>query len=348
MTLEEQFARLIKTLQLIEREPSKWDVARLELEFGVGRATIERDIRILRQWGTIKRKSGCFAIKEMQFLPTSFTPSEALALVLAGSIAAERIGMPPVEAMRSALKKIDALLTEQVDSMIKKMRKRVSVGVNLIRECSAEMLDTISKAISSHNPVDISYYVIARNEITKRRVDPYGLTFRFRAWYLIGYCHLRQDVRTFGVDRIRSVRVVNDHFKYPKDFDLEEYLERGWSLQADAQREDVVVRFDKEIAPWIAGCKFHPHQKITTQPDGSALFEVTVAGLDEIKHWILGFGDKVEVLKPDSLRDSIASACRKMAYMYTTDALSYTGVRESPAKYEGKRQTSTGSKDKPA
>ena len=324
MTLEEQFSRLIKTLHLIECEPWKWDVAALELEFGVGRATVERDIRILRQWGTIRRRDGCFAVKELKFLPTCFTPSEALALVLAASMATERIGMPPTEAMRSALQKIDILLSEQVDAMIKKMRKRVSVGVNLIRECSSDILDDISRAISSHNPIEITYHVIARNEVTKRRVDPYGLTFRFGTWYIIGYCHLRNEVRTFGVDRIRNLRVLNDHFKYPKDFDLEDYLKRGWSLQADAQPEEIVLRFDKQIAPWISGCKFHPHQKITIQPDGAALFEVTVAGVDEIKHWILSYGDKVEVLKPDNLRSSVAATCRNMARTYTT----YPGIGE--------------------
>ena len=98
LTLEEQFYRLIKTLQLIEREPWEWDVAGLELEFGVGRATVERDIRILRQWGTIQRRGGSFAVKDLKFLPTGFTPSEALALVLErrpdirGSIQARFIG----------------------------------------------------------------------------------------------------------------------------------------------------------------------------------------------------------------------------------------------------------------
>jgi len=316
MTLEEQFTRLVRTLQLIEQEPGKWDVARLELEFGVGRATIERDIRILRKWGTIERKEGCFAVKSLKFLPRSFTPSEALALVLAGSMACERMGMPPTEAMRTALAKIDTVLPEQVSSMIKKMRKRVSIGVNLIREFNSETLDQISKAISSHNPLELSYYVITRNELTKRRVDPYGLTFRFGAWYLIGYCHLREEVRTFGVDRIRSMRLVNDHFKYPEGFDLEGYLERGWSLQADAQQETIVLHFDKGITPWISNCKFHPSQKITQRPDGSSIFEVTVAGVDEIKHWVLSFGDKVEVLEPKSLRTAIADECREMARKY--------------------------------
>ncbi len=317
MTLEEQFARLIKTLQLIEKEPWKWDVAALELEFGVGRATVERDIRILRQWGTIQRKNGYFALKEMKFLPTTFTPSEALALVLAANIASERIGIPQMDSLHSALKKISVTLSEQVEFLIKKMRKRVSVGINLIRECNSETLNTISRAISSHNPLQITYYATSSGEITKRKVDPYGLTFRFGAWYLIGYCHLREDIRTFGVDRIRSIQVVNDHFRYPTGFDLEEYLSRGWQLQADAEQEKIILRFSPKIARWISNCRFHPQQKTTKQPDGSILFEVTVAGIDEIQHWVLSFGDNVEVLAPPSLRASIAQVARNMAEKYT-------------------------------
>lgn len=320
MTLEEQFARLVRTLQLIEQEPWKWDVAGLELEFDVGSATIERDIRILRQWGTIERRNGRFAAKGLKLLPSSFTSSEALALVLAGSIAADRIRMPPTDAVRSALRKIDSMLPDQVDNTIRRMKRRVSVGVDLIRDCNTETLDVISRAISGHNPLDITYYVPARDEVTRRRIEPYGLAFRFGAWYVIGHCRLREEIRTFGVDRIRSIRAVKDHFRRPADFDLEGYLERGWQLQSDAEPEHVVLRFNRNCAKWVAGCRFHPSQKITPEPDGSLLFEVTVAGVDEIRHWILSYGDRVEVLEPEGLRESVAETCRRMAGVYGVTA----------------------------
>jgi predicted DNA-binding transcriptional regulator YafY len=316
LTLEEQFARLIKTLQLIEREPLKWDVAGLELAFGVGRATVERDIRILRQWGTIERKDGYFAIKQMQFLPTTFTPSEALSLVLAGSVAADRISLPHSDALTDALKKIDALLPEQVESMVKKMRKRVSIGIKLVRDCDADVLDMLSKAISFHNPIDIDYHVAARGELTRRKVDPYGLTFRFGAWYLIGFCHMRESIRTFGLDRIRAIRVLDEHFRYPKDFDLEEYLKRGWSLQSDWSPCRIRLRFCRELAGWIEGCTFHPGQKITREAAGTSIFEVNIAGWEEIKHWVLGFGDRVEVLEPAELRDAVAETAARMSLIY--------------------------------
>jgi predicted DNA-binding transcriptional regulator YafY len=256
------------------------------------------------------------ACKEMKFLPSTFSASEALSLILAASIAVERINIPFGEALRCALRKIEAVLPEQINSMVGKMQKRVSVGVNLVRECNAETINTLSQSISNHNPVEITYMVASRNEMTERKVDPYGLTFRFGTWYLIAYCHLRQHIRTFGVDRIRSLHVLKDHFKYPENFDLEKYLGRAWSLQADANQLDVKLRFSPKITPWIVGCKFHPHQKVTAQRDGSALFKVTVAGMDEIKHWILSFGDEVEVLEPASLRALVAATSSRMADLY--------------------------------
>jgi predicted DNA-binding transcriptional regulator YafY len=321
LTLEEQFARLIKTLQLIERDPLKWDVAGLELAFGVGRATVERDIRILSQWGSIERKDGYFAIKQMQFLPTTFTPSEALSLVLAGSLAADRISLPNSDALSTALEKIDALLPEQVESMVKKMRKRVSIGIKLVRDCDADVMDMLSSAISFHNPINIAYHVAARGELTQRKVDPYGLTFRFGAWYLIGFCHLRESIRTFGLDRIRSISVTDEHFRYPKDFDLEEYLKRGWSLQSDWSPCCIRLRFCRELAGWIEGCTFHPQQKITREKDGTAIFEVNISGWEEIKHWVLGFGDRVEVLEPAELRDAVADTAARMARIYAPQSL---------------------------
>ena len=61
MTLEEQFSRLIQILQLLEREPFTWDATGLEEKFNVSRATIERDIAVLRQWDRSSAKAASSA-----------------------------------------------------------------------------------------------------------------------------------------------------------------------------------------------------------------------------------------------------------------------------------------------
>lgn len=316
MTLDEQFSRLMAMLKLIEDQPYKWDVAAFEVKFDVGHATVERDLRILRKWATIRRKKGYLAIEESRFLPVTLTAREMLALSLAGQLGSERIGMPYADALGGALNKVNAHLPRQLASSVKKMKERVSIGIDLIRTCNTDFLNQIGRAIDNHNSLTIKYFVLKRNELTSRKINPYGLTFRFGAWYLIGWCHLRQDVRTFGVDRIKEIKVIDDHFAYPDDFDLSNYLSHGWSLQADGEPENIKLRFSKEITPWISGCRFHPNQRISAQPDGSSIFEVTVAGIEEIKHWILSYGRNVEVISPETLRQSIAGICLEMAEIY--------------------------------
>jgi len=318
MNLEQQFERLVTTLRLIEHEPWKWDVPRLELEFDVGSATVERDIRILRQWGIIKRENGYFAIEDMKAIPVILTPMESLAVVLAWSLVGEKIGIPFTNDIHTATAKIRAALPESMGSMIRGIQKRLTVGVNFVRDIDPETLHTISIAISNRTLLDIAYYETSQDELVNRRVCPYGLTFRFGSWYMIAYSHREHDVRTFNVARIHAIRTVNDSFEYPRDFDVEKYLRRAWRIQAHEGEEHVVLRFDKSIAPWIAGCTFHPNQKVSIEKDGSARFEVTVAGVYEIKHWVLNYGDKVEVMEPESLRTSVAETYRRMAAMYTS------------------------------
>lgn len=317
MTLEEQFSRLIQILQLIEREPLTWDAAGLEKKFEVSRATIERDIAVLRQWGQVKRKGGKFALAEMKFLPTSFTPPEALALRLAGAAFAGQAGAAYKESLASALKKIDLVLPRRTVAEIKRTGERVSVRLPVIRDFSAQIYQDLQEAMTRHHPVDITYRSRTRPEPTHRRVDPYGLTYKIGAWYLVGYCHLRQGIRTFGLDRIKWLRVIPDvHFRYPADFDLGEWLAKGWQLQAGGEPTEVSVRFDREIADWITGGQWHPTQRIEKQSDGSILFRVTVNGYEEMLYWVLSFGAQAEVLEPVPLRAAVAEAAQKMTQKY--------------------------------
>ncbi len=321
MTLEEQFARLIQILQLLDSEPYAWDASGLEEKFDVSRATIERDIAVLRQWGQVKRKGGKFGLAEMKFLPTSFTPPEALALRLAGTSFAAQAGAAYKGALTSALKKIDQVLPRRIAGEIKKAGERVSFGLPVVRDFSAVVYQDLQSAIVQHHPVDLTYLSRTRPEPTRRRVDPYGLTYKIGAWYLVGYCHLREGIRTFGLDRIKWLRIAEEaRFSYPQDFDLAEWLARGWQLQAGGEPTEVVIRFDAGVAGWIAGGQWHTTQQIEKHPDGSLTFRVTVHGYEEMLYWVLSFGASAEVLEPVPLRAAAAEAAQKMSARYAQTA----------------------------
>ena len=153
-------------------------------------------------------------------------------------------------------------------------------------------------------------------KLGKRIVDPYALKFNFGIWYLIGFCHQRNEVRTFRIDRVRKIEILEENFKVPDSFDLDEYFKESWGI-IRGQKTKVILKFAKDTADFIAECIWHPSQKLTKNTDGSLIAQFEVGGLSEIKIWILGFGENVEVLEPPELRQELKEAAEKINRIYS-------------------------------
>jgi proteasome accessory factor B len=144
-------------------------------------------------------------------------------------------------------------------------------------------------------------------------LEPSALT---HALYLIGFDEDRGAVRTFKVERILSASLTPETFAPDPGFDPSAELRRAWDIMADEPLETVVLRFAPSVAKRVAETRWHPSQELETQPDGSLVWRGRVAGVREIRLWILGWGADVEVLGPSSLRTDIAAALRHAADVY--------------------------------
>jgi predicted DNA-binding transcriptional regulator YafY len=162
---------------------------------------------------------------------------------------------------------------------------------------------TISDCIREKRSIEIIYKALHSKEVTTREVDPYGLVFYQGTWTLIGYCHLRNKVRHFDIDRINGLRERWHYFR--GDFDIEGHLSLSWGIYDD-DAVDVKVRFDKKVAEYITRRdKWHQSEKRTILPSGDVELSFTVAGVDEIKRWIYSWIPDVEVIKPQWLRKQV-------------------------------------------
>jgi len=79
----------------------------------------------------------------------------------------------------------------------------------------------------------------------------------------------------------------------------------------------VNLKFSGEAADFVAECTWHPSQKLTKNKDGTLNAEFEVGGLSEIKIWILGFGENVEVLEPQQLREELRVTAAKIKQIYS-------------------------------
>jgi predicted DNA-binding transcriptional regulator YafY len=143
-----------------------------------------------------------------------------------------------------------------------------------------------------------------REIIDQRVVAPYKLWFFDGTFYMLGFCHLRKDVRLFAVDRIRKMVLTDTTFETPQDFDIENFLRNSFGAFL-GKPVHVAIHFSPKVAGYVNEKIWHESQVVEQQKDGSLIFKAEIAGTEEIKFWILHWGKDAVVLEPDSLREEI-------------------------------------------
>lgn len=289
----------------------------LQDEFEVGERTIRRDIGELKEAGyPIECKMGIYTINQKFTLRTLYLgDSEAVAL-LQTIDAFNQKGFPFSSALGTVREKIVNCLSPQLRSMVE---QRLDVAdIDLIHPCevSDELFGKLEGAATAKRQVKIRYTAkTSSRDIFDRIIDPYGLIFKEKAWYLVGFCHTRNEIRIFRPDRISEIEILETTFTIPEGFCLEEFFGNSWQI-GQGDPVDVKIRFLPHIAQSAKQTKYHPLGKYTEIEDGSVLYEVTVKGLWEISRWALSFGPGVEVLEPLELRKQVKGMLEKACQIY--------------------------------
>lgn len=136
-----------------------------------------------------------------------------------------------------------------------------------------------------------------------RTVAPYGVMFG-RANYLVAAEMGTSEPRNWRLDRIKDLQIMDTPASAPEAFSLKDYASRSFGIYQD-ERQEVVLRVTRAGASDAMGWRFHPTQTLEPQPDGSVLVRFTASGMLELAWHLFTWGDKVEVLEPHSLRQTM-------------------------------------------
>jgi predicted DNA-binding transcriptional regulator YafY len=250
-------------------------------------------------------------------LPIPLSLPELLALYFGRRLAGALKGTVFHDALESLFEKIKALLPGEMIQQLEQAQEGLSVGTTPSKPHAAYrgMIDIVNQAVSQRRRLDMTYRAMQDQAETRRRVAPYRLLFFDGAFYLIGYCGLRQDIRVFALDRIKRLELTDEPFDLPADVILDDFLKTSFGVFLGPPAK-VRVRFAPQIAGYIAEKTWHASQKLRRQKDGSMIFEAEVAGTEEIKRWILTWGARAVVLAPESLRQEIRREAEKMLKAY--------------------------------
>jgi len=199
--------------------------AELARRLEVNIRTLRRYIIMLQDLGipieAERGRNGAYVLSAgFKLPPMMFTNEEALALTV-GLISARRFNLADTDrAVESAFAKLERVMPLELKSRVRALTETITLDQNAasFTPPSELVLSDMSSAAQLQQRVQIKYRA-EHGEETERDFDPYGLTYYLQRWYAVGYCHLRQDLRSFRLDRITHIATLNAHFKRPEGFD---------------------------------------------------------------------------------------------------------------------------------
>ncbi|RLC92226.1 MAG: hypothetical protein DRI77_13125 [Chloroflexi bacterium] len=310
--------RLITLLMLLQRRPNQ-KAAELARELGVSVRTIQRYIRMLDEMGipvySERGPHGGFSlVRGYKMPPLIFTPEEAVVIYLGTSLVREVWGQLYQDAARGALSKLDNVLPdEQRHEIAWARRTLLATGFHRADHTSlVPLLERLRRATRERRRVTMVYRSRNQPEPLRRDLDPYALIHRWGWWYVIGHCRLRGAMRTFRVDRIVELTLLNQTFDVPAGFDIQEYLAAEQQTEPQVQ---VRMRFAPEAALQALDNRAS-WETVDEQPDGSVIVTFAAPDLEWPARLALGYGPHAVVLEPDELRCLVSERARAVVAQY--------------------------------
>jgi proteasome accessory factor B len=309
-------AEVIRQWKILKRiEAGRYtSTADLAQEHAVTERTIRRDIEALQEAGfplyddrAEGRKVWRLVEGYKQRLTQTFTLAELAALYFGKNLMSFLGGAPFAQDLESAFDKIREALPAKSLPYLSRIQELFSARPDPWKDYSKkqDVIAAIIDATLHQRQVRIAYFSFNSRKTKSYTLDPYRVVYYHGGLYLYARAHEYGEVRTFAVERIERIEVLELNFEAPADFNVSEYARGAFGI-AGGRPEVVEISFAAPMAGYIRERVWHESQSLVDRPDGSVVLRMNVAPGWELKSWIKGFLPHVCVLQPASLRDEIA------------------------------------------
>ena len=284
-------------------------------EHRVTERTIRRDIEALQEAGfplyderSEGRKIWRLVEGYKQRLTQTFSLAELSALYFSKNLMSFLGGAPFAQDLEAAFAKIREALPARSLPYLERIQDLFMARPDPWKDYSRKQ-DVIANLVDAtlhQKQVKIAYFSFNSRRSKSYTVDPYRLVYYHGGLYLYARAHEYGEVRTFAVERVEKIEVLEEGFEVPADFSVSEYGRGAFGITGgEPQMVEVLVA--PSMAAYIRERVWHESQEMEDRPDGSVLLRMSVAPGFELKSWIKGFLPHVQVLKPAALRDEIAA-----------------------------------------
>src|SRR5574340_551658 len=322
----DRLQRIYKLHQAISSRRRPVSCQTLQDELGCSRATVNRIIQEMRLYFNAPLeydRSGngyhyalgdgqAFELPGLWFseseLSALLTTQQLLASVQPGLLDAQ---LKPV---KERIEKI--LATRHLGS--EEISKRVRILRMTGRNVAPERFQTVAGALLQRNRLQITYHGRGSDKISRRDISPQRLIHYRDNWYLDAWCHTREALRSFAVERITAAKALPQRCRDVPEKQLNAHYASSYGIFAGKPKHTAVLRFTPERARWVAAEQWHPQQQSQMLADGSYELRIPYSDPRELTMDVLRHGAEVEVIEPEELRREVAECLRQAAAKYTT------------------------------
>jgi len=307
--------RLLTILELLQahhRMSGSQIAQRLEVEV----RTVRRYIVMLQDMGipveAERGPEGAYYLRRGYKLPPlMFSDGEAVALTL-GLLMMRAFQLPvEVAAVEGALAKTERVMPEKLLDQVRGLQAAITFSVSSPpAQLQPKFVSLLSTAVQQSKRVFLRYLTFGGDE-SSRAFDPYGIVYHEGYWYTAGYCHLRNDLRTFRIDRIRVLDLLDQSFTRPTDFDALQYVLNTLATMPGTYAIEIVLHGTMDQVSQVLS----PMAGMLEQTADGIIWRREVHELSWVAHLILQFDFPVTIRQPIELQDTMQQLAEKALNM---------------------------------
>jgi predicted DNA-binding transcriptional regulator YafY len=335
--MKETTLRCLTMLKMIPRAPGEIDVGRIadrlsDQGYNISKRTIQRDLIKLsipfpiREEKKIGSKANLWSWAEGSevFDIPEMTPLAALTFTLVESFLHEILPKTVLNYLNPHFKRAKSLLDKLQSTHFGRWYEKIRIlprGQTLIPAAiNQEVLENVYMALMQEKQFRAKYRTKGAVEPKEYIIHPLGLVFRHEVIYLVSTLWNYKDIKQMALHRFESIELLEEQRKAPSGFSLDRYISEGeFSIPVEDKSSMLEALFDPKAAAHLFETPLAEDQTLTEKKDGKILLKATVKDTSELHWWLLGFGEKVEVLKPEKLRELFAAKIEKLSSMYKAD-----------------------------
>lgn len=308
----------------IESRPAGVTIHHLARLTNVTTRTIRRDLDALQQAGfpLYDEKQDNRVLWRLRSRPfkaladAGFTLAELSALYFSRTLL-ECLSATPFQAdLQRAFDKFEAVLTPRMRQFLDRLPSIFAAKVDSGRRGAAsnEIVARLLEATLYQRKATMRYHSLSSGRTKSYQIDPYRLVYALGGLYLVAFVPEYEASRTFAVERIESISLLEDHFTPTPQTDSDAFSHSLGVHQGEPER--IELEFQARVVPYVKERVWHASQVIREAAGGAVRLQLDVCNDWALRSWIRGFGPFVRVIRPSGLADQILDELEQARLQY--------------------------------